>query len=453
MERKDCKQQFAMKTIKITGIDRYQKLSILTEIRILLTSDHEYLLKCYDLFMHRRRLCIITEYIDGGDLDQYIKKNKPLNSEEIMKIFLKICVGVNALHTNQVIHRDIKPANILITTNGDIKICDFGICKYLDYNKVTNTMVGTPYFMSPEQMYQRHYDYKSDVWGIGCVLFMMMYGEYPFKGKGMRDLKRNIQTSDPLAGLSPGSKTLDGILREMIDKNKTKRPDLISLLQDDSNQKLLHHYGIPNQHSKFRKYRIPSIPHSEEDWGKVLSRIRTEFFLPASLYNRTAEILRESRMVSLPSDSEVPKLTSYAAIKKARVRSPDVIPKLKIPPRRNGPIVQGAQIRTPWHGNPPPESGGANARRSVTRSSMARREPPRQISHPATPGIARVPTPLYPVKENNRIRQSPYSAAIKKAKQQYLPRPCGTPTPLPRVRNRYKNIQSKVKQCWAPRPT
>ena len=66
--------------------------------------------------------CIITEYIDGGDLDKYIKDNKLSNQQEIVDIFLKLCVGINSLHLNNIIHRDIKPSNILITKEGHIKI-------------------------------------------------------------------------------------------------------------------------------------------------------------------------------------------------------------------------------------------------------------------------------------------------------------------------------------------
>ena len=90
------------------------KFSILNEIKILLMNENEYLLKCYDLFIHNKKLCIITEYVDGGDLENYTK-NRRLKEEEVIKIFLKICVGINSLHHNHIIHRDIKPANILIT--------------------------------------------------------------------------------------------------------------------------------------------------------------------------------------------------------------------------------------------------------------------------------------------------------------------------------------------------
>ena len=101
------------------GIDRYNKVSILNEIKILLMNENEYLLKCYDLFINNKKLCIITEYVDGGDLENYTKKR--LKEEEIIKIFLKICVGINSLHHNRIIHRDIKPANILITKKVKLK--------------------------------------------------------------------------------------------------------------------------------------------------------------------------------------------------------------------------------------------------------------------------------------------------------------------------------------------
>ena len=88
VEKKDTKNLYALKSIKIFGIDRYNKVSILNEIRILLINNNDYLLKCYDIFIHNKKLCIITEYIDGGDLDNYVKKNK-LKEDEIIKIFLR----------------------------------------------------------------------------------------------------------------------------------------------------------------------------------------------------------------------------------------------------------------------------------------------------------------------------------------------------------------------------
>ena len=268
VERRDEQQQFAMKTIKLAGINRYQRSSILTEVKILLTNTSEYLLKCYDLFIHRQRLCIVTEYVDGGDLDQYIKKNKAISHNTIMQVFLKICVGINAMHSNHIMQRDIKPANVLITKTGNIKICDFGISKMLEYTKVASTMVGTPYFMSPEQMNKRHYDYKSDVWGVGCVLYTLLYNKYPFHGSSLHELERNIRIKNPFIGIKSRHDALTKIVKEMLDKNKSKRPNLSTFLSDASNKQLLAHYDIRYQADTFRNYTINTIPSNERNGAR-----------------------------------------------------------------------------------------------------------------------------------------------------------------------------------------
>ena len=446
VERND-KEKYAMKTIKIFGIDRYQRISILTELKILLTNNSNYLLKCHDVFTSKNRLCIITEYVDGGDLDQYIKKRKVLGLDEITKIFLKICVGINVLHTNQIVHRDIKPANILMTKTGDVKICDFGICKFLDYNKVTNTMVGTPYFMSPEQMYERHYDYKCDVWGIGCVLFVMLYGKPPFNARNMHELKRNIQTKDPLIGVVPRQAALHGIVKEMLDKSKNRRPDLQTFLKHDSNAKLLQYYSISNDTKTFRKYSINSIPSTDSQWNSILKKARADFKLPYDLYNRTVEILNSPPPKStIKPTQDAPALVPFSAIKKGMVKPPEILPRNKI-----------AKINPDYR------------RDIIARASFAKRSPPIHVQYPR-PQVSRTPQPdkcipiapprrnPYSVAEIRRSSPAPdYPAAkypqIKKPNTPYRPlptKPCIQALPLPSIKNRYRNVQSKVKQRWFP---
>ena len=450
VEKNDCQQQFAMKTIKLTGVDRYQRSSILTELKILLTNSSEFLLRCYDLFVHRQRLCIITEYIDGGDLDQYIKGNKNIDPETITRLFLKICVGINAMHANGIMHRDIKPANILITKTGDIKICDFGICKILEYTKVATTMVGTPYFMSPEQINHRHYDCKSDVWGIGCVLYALLYNKYPFIGKSLHDLKRNIRMKDPFVGIKPRHNALHNIVKEMLDKNKGKRPDLAAFLGNISNQKLLAHHGIRHQTHPFRKYTFQSIPSNENEWCSTVEKLRKDFCLPALLYNRTQEIL-QTRI--LKSESKLPDITPYAEIKRDHAPQPAArppLPRIRPPPRHSN-------NRAPQN-VPPPQCKPPNARPSVARSNMARRDAPRQVRHAQhrTPDMER-----HAPKVQDRSR--PVTPGLRKHEpllnylrnKEYPPREQLSPSPrplgnrLPQVKNRYKHVQSKVKKYWA----
>ena len=317
VEKNSSKRKYALKAIKLLGIDRYNKISILNEIKILLTNNNEFLLKCYDLFVHNNNLCIITDFIDNGDLDSYIKNNKSISEDDIYKIFLKICVGINSLHYNDIVHRDLKPANVLITKNGDIKVCDFGICKYLGFSKLTNTMIGTPYFMSPEQMAQNYYDYKIDVWGIGCILYELLYKKHPFNGKDMYDLKRNIANADPLKNIVSKS-PLEKLLKDLFEKNRHRRLDLDVLLDNKENKKLLEHYGISNEKKKFKSYFIRNVPYTERDWDKILGEIRNDFNLPNSPIKKNfkkLEDIKEDDKVE-----ELPNIVSYSQIKQQKLK-------------------------------------------------------------------------------------------------------------------------------------
>ncbi len=336
VEKKSTGKLYALKSIKIMGIDRYNKVSILNEIKILLMNQNEYLLKCYDLFINNKKLCIITEYVDGGDLENYTK-NKRLKEDEIIKLFLKICVGINSLHYNHIIHRDIKPANILITKEGEIKICDFGICKFLDYNKVTNTSIGTPFFMSPEQMTQQYYDYKIDVWGIGCVLFYLIYNRYPFNGNNMHQLKNNIRYLNPFSNLrnkipfiSHNNRfRLEQILREMFEKNKQKRMDLNLFLENS--KELLAFYNIENNKQKCKQYYFKSVPNTENDWKNIIKKVYEDFQLPNSpRKNKTEKIIDSTTGKQPEKQSEKqPEIKTYAEIKN---RKYNISPMEKLPP-------------------------------------------------------------------------------------------------------------------------
>lgn len=459
VERRGLQQQFAMKTIRLGGIDRYQCSSILTEIKILLTNSSEYLLTCYDLFIYRKCLCIITEYVDGGDLNQYIKSNKNINYDTIMQLFLKICVGINAMHTNHIMHRDIKPANILITKTGDIKICDFGICKILEYTKTTSTIVGTPYFMSPEQMNQRHYDYKSDIWGIGCVLYTLLYNKYPFTGKTLYDLKRNVRTTDPFTGIKPNHYTLHNILKKMLNKNRSMRPDLTTFLGNTSNQKLLTYHGICHQATPFRKYTLRSIPSNEREWCSIVEQMRKDFSLPALLCEKTYKIIPDIPDTHIP-DTHIPtipcSLSNITSNKEIR-RKPAIPPvprcQVRYSPRQ---ALQYVPCKLP------------NSRPSIVKPDMVRCKPPYQVrvaqptnyctpptrspsipayrpSYRPAPQIPARPRPVFNKHEPllKYLRNKDYPL-----KKRILPTPRPASDRLPPVKNRYKHIQSKVKKYW-----
>lgn len=238
---------------------------------------------------------------------------------------------------------------------------------------------------------------------------------------------------DPFVGIKPRHNALHNIVKEMLDKNKGKRPDLAAFLGNISNQKLLAYHGIRHQTHPFRKYTFQSIPSNEREWCSIVERLRKDFCLPALLYNRTQEILHDTRLPS--SGSSLPDITPYAEIKRGHAPQPAVRPSL---PR----------IRAP-----PPPCKPPNARPSVARSSMARRDAPRQVRH----AQRRPPAPQVPA------RSRPVTPGLKKHEpllnylrnKEYPPRERLSPPPrspgnrLPQVKNRYKHVQSKVKKYWA----
>jgi serine/threonine protein kinase len=141
--------KYALKVIKKQNL-RHQVKNLQQEIEIQQRITHNNIVKLYDVMADKDCICILMEYIKGGNLFHYIRKRKRLTEREAYKLFVQILTAVNFLHRNSLIHRDIKPENILLTTDGIIKLCDFGCCTfcrenigtYFNFLSVVNPFVG-----------------------------------------------------------------------------------------------------------------------------------------------------------------------------------------------------------------------------------------------------------------------------------------------------------------------
>jgi tRNA A-37 threonylcarbamoyl transferase component Bud32 len=141
---------------------------------------------------------LATEYVDGESLKDRLKRSKPVPLDEALRLSEDILRGLAYAHSKGIIHRDLKPANILVTSDGQAKLADFGIARPVDSNlTVAGSMLGTPNYMSPEQVKCAAVTTKSDVFAIGIVMYEMLTGVKPFAGVDVSSILRNVVEKDP----------------------------------------------------------------------------------------------------------------------------------------------------------------------------------------------------------------------------------------------------------------
>jgi serine/threonine protein kinase len=156
------------------------------EANALIKLNHPNIVKIFDYVEQENLACLIMEYINGYTLDEYIEKiSGPLPSAKATSIICSVLDAVQYAHDSKIFHRDIKPANIMIGSDGNnVRIMDFGIAKLTDsiYFQTThaNTQLGTPFYMSPEQVKGLHYSRISDIYSLGVTLFEMVTGKCPY---------------------------------------------------------------------------------------------------------------------------------------------------------------------------------------------------------------------------------------------------------------------------------
>ncbi|MDO9464291.1 MAG: protein kinase [bacterium] len=147
--------------------------------------NHRNIIQVYDTEQLEGNYFIIMEYIEGETLDELLKRKKALPLDFTLEILQQVGMALSYAHKHGVVHRDVKPGNIMIAADGSIKVMDFGIAKVQDSSVKTKTgmSIGTPEYMSPEQVKGTGVDSKSDMYAFGVLSYRMLAGELPFKGK------------------------------------------------------------------------------------------------------------------------------------------------------------------------------------------------------------------------------------------------------------------------------
>ena len=256
-EKKENHQKVIIKQISLIKLDEKIKKMAKDEGIILSELEHPNIINWYEFNLDKDKETIIMEYGEGGDLSQKIseqkKKNEPFTEKQIIDWFIQICEGVKYIHDKKIIHRDLKPNNIFLTKDNKIKIGDFGLAKTLAFQNQAKTNVGAPAYLSPEILNDEPYDYKSDIWNLGIILYELTQLKHPFINDDISVEKRvtfmkkgkfiefnNTNYSDKLLNLIPNLLKVD--LNERYNINQII--EVISSLKIEDNLHLANEYKI-----------------------------------------------------------------------------------------------------------------------------------------------------------------------------------------------------------------
>lgn len=137
---------------------------------------------------------IVTEFIDGQTLKEFVSAYQPKYPEIGAMIAMQVCRALDHAHGLGILHRDVKPENIMIRSDGVVKLTDFGIAQMLDMQRMTVTgqLIGSPAYMSPEHLEGKRLDFRTDVFAVGVVLYQLVTGELPFQGRNPHEILKRI---------------------------------------------------------------------------------------------------------------------------------------------------------------------------------------------------------------------------------------------------------------------
>jgi len=186
-------QGLVVKIMEKQGIDDLKRVDqIFGEMFILTSLRHKNVIQLYDVVNQFNYIILVMEYAEGGELAKLIEKKLYLHEAYASRLFCQILDGLIYCHRLKVIHRDLKLENILLDSEGNIKIVDFGLSERLLGDAMLDSVCGTPLYMSPELMRGEKYDGSTDVWSLGVVLYAMVCGFLPFHAKSLADLSAKV---------------------------------------------------------------------------------------------------------------------------------------------------------------------------------------------------------------------------------------------------------------------
>ncbi|XP_052071169.1 serine/threonine-protein kinase Nek4-like isoform X3 [Mytilus californianus] len=229
------RKQYVLKRINLAKASKKERSSAEQEAKLLSKLKHPNIVAYKDSFERDGQLHIAMQFCEGGDVYTKLKEQKQtlLEERQVVEWFVQIAMALQYMHERNILHRDLKTQNIFLTKSKIIKVGDLGIARVLDSSTdMATTLIGTPYYMSPELFSNKPYNHKSDVWALGCCVYEMATLKHAFNGRDMQALVYKI-----LKGRMPPlpkkySPELQQIIRNMLHQEPERRPTVSRILRD-----------------------------------------------------------------------------------------------------------------------------------------------------------------------------------------------------------------------------
>lgn len=232
--------------IKVLKQEFSEDMNFVTKFRTEAQSaaglEHPNIVNIYDVGSENGMHYIVMEYVEGITLKTYIEKKGQLSFKESVSIAIQVARGIEAAHNKNIIHRDIKPQNIIISTEGKVKVTDFGIARAASSNTISSDVMGSVHYASPEQARNGFVDGRSDIYSLGIVMYEMVTGRVPFDGDttvavAIQHLQEEMVAPSAYAPNLPIS--MEKIILKCTQKNADRRYQTIAELLSDLRKSLI----------------------------------------------------------------------------------------------------------------------------------------------------------------------------------------------------------------------
>eukprot|EP00879_Flechtneria_rotunda_P025140 GHRR01026700.1.p1 GENE.GHRR01026700.1~~GHRR01026700.1.p1 ORF type:complete len:361 (+),score=125.75 GHRR01026700.1:367-1449(+) len=225
--------KYVIKEVDISRMPKSEREAAEQEAKLLMALKHPNIVRCKECFTSAQKLCIVMDWCSEGDVYGILQKRKgqQLPEDTVLDWFVQICLGLKHVHDRKILHRDIKTQNIFVSSNGLLKLGDFGVSKVLSSTlALATTAIGTPYYLSPEICQNRKYNQKSDIWSLGCVLYEMATMRHAFEAPNMRALIQKI-IKGSFSPISPSrSPELRQLVTVLLTLDARRRPGINEVL-------------------------------------------------------------------------------------------------------------------------------------------------------------------------------------------------------------------------------